>query len=181
MDREKNFMKNILSKKKTALSLLLVTLVLTGLYAYMLARPISFGMGYHNETVYDGGIFEGTMKFNSDGTMVNCNTNFNEELKSRYYYKDGYVFFTMAQTDEEYEKEIAEINENFAEAIQQPFYADEINAFQLVAMENDGYKTVYTCMPTIIFAIVGGIVALILMGLTAFAFILSKNTGRFVS
>ena len=55
----------------------------------------------------------------------------NQEMKSRYYYKDGYVFFTLAQTDEGYKKEIISINENFDEAIKTPFYADKINSFQL--------------------------------------------------
>ena len=83
----------------------------------MLARPISYGMDYRAVVEYEGGVFEGTMKFKSDGTMVNKNTNFEEEMKPFYYYKDGYVFYTTAGTDEDYEKEVAEINENFDEAI----------------------------------------------------------------
>lgn len=158
-------MKNVLSCKKTAIILLIVAIVSVGFYAYMLARPISYGMSYYNQTEYDGGVFEGTMKFHSDGTMVNLNTNFNEELKSRYYYKDGYVFFVMAKTDEEYEKEVASINENFDEAIKKPFYSDEINAFQLVVTEGDGFATVYTCKPAIVFAIIGGIVEFVLVAL----------------
>ena len=54
-------MKNILSNLKTAVILLIVTIISLGFYAYMLARPISYGMDYHNETVYEGGTFEGTM------------------------------------------------------------------------------------------------------------------------
>lgn len=98
----------------------------------MLARPISYGMSYHNETVYDGGIFEGTMKFYSDKTMVNSNTNFDNEINSRYYYKDGYVFFVSAETDEEYETEITSINKDFDQAIKIPFYSDKINSFRLI-------------------------------------------------
>ena len=97
-------MKNLLSNKKTAIILLVASILLLGFYAYMLARPISYGMAYHNETEYEGGVFEGTMKFYSDKTMVNTNTNFEEEIESRYYYKYGYVFFTMAETDEAYDE-----------------------------------------------------------------------------
>lgn len=165
-------MKNILSNLKTAVILLIVTIISLGFYAYMLARPISYGMDYHNETVYEGGTFEGTMKFYSDGTMVNCNTNFNEEIKSRYYYKNCYVFYTLAETDEEYKEETASINENFDEAIKAPFYADEINAFNLVASEGDGYSIIYTCMPAIIIAVVGGVAELILIGLVCASLIL---------
>ena len=47
----------------------------------MLARPISYGMDYRAVVEYEGGVFEGTMKFKSDGTMVNENTNFEEAIK----------------------------------------------------------------------------------------------------
>lgn len=168
-------MKNILSCKKTSIILFIITIISLGLYTYMIARPVSYGMTYHNETAYEGGTFEGTMKFHADGTMVNSNTNFNQEMESRYYYKDGYVFFTLAQTDEEYKKEIASINENFDEAIKMPFYADEINSFQLIATEGDGFTTVYTCKPAIVFAVVGGVVELALIALTFAAVLLSKK------
>lgn len=168
-------MKNILFCKKTSIILFIITIISLGLYTYMIARPVSYGMAYHNETAYEGGTFEGTMKFHADGTMVNSNTNFNQEMESRYYYKDGYVFFTLAQTDEEYKKEIASINENFDEAIKTPFYADEINSFQLIATEGDGFTTVYTCKPAIVFAVVGGVIELALIALTFAAVLLSKK------
>jgi hypothetical protein len=141
----------------------------------MIARPVSFGMAYHNETVYEGDTFKGTMKFYADGTMVNSNTNFKEEMESRYYYKGGYVFFTLAQTDEAYDEEVAFINKNFDEATKMPFYADEINAFKLVVTEGDGYETVYTCTPAIVFAIIGGVCAAALIGATCVSLILFKK------
>jgi hypothetical protein len=168
-------MKNLLSNKKTAIILLVASILLLGFYAYMLARPISYGMAYHNETEYEGGVFEGTMKFYSDKTMVNTNTNFEEEIESRYYYKYGYVFFTMAETDEAYDEEVDFINKNFDEATKMPFYADEINAFKLVVTEGDGYETTYTCTPAIVFAIIGGVVAAALIGATCVCLILFKK------
>lgn len=171
-------MKKFLSCKKTAMVLLIITILSIGFYSYMLARPISYGMSYHNETVYDGGVFEGTMKFYPDKTMRNSNTNLNEGIASRYYYKDGYVFFTLAQTDEQYEKEIASINDNFDASLKMPFYADEINSFRLVATEGDGFTTVYTCRSAIAFAIAGGVIELILIGFTCISFILRKKTEK---
>lgn len=165
-------MKKLLSNKKTAIALLIATVILLGFYVYMLARPISYGMAYHNKSEYAGGVFEGTMKFYSDETMTNSNTNFYEELESRYYYKDGYVFFTMADTDEKYEEEVDFINKNFDEAIKMPFYADEINAFRVVATEGDGFETVYTCTPAIVFAITVGIAIAALIGLTSASWLL---------
>ena len=168
-------MKKILTFTKTTVILLVASIIFIGFYTYMLARPISYGMSYHNKTSDEGGFFEGTIKFYSDGTMVNCNTNFNEEMNSRYYYKDGYVFFTSAKTDKEYEEEIASINENFDEAISIPFYADKINSFKLVLSENDGYTIVYTCTPAIVFAIVGGVIELILIALICASIILRNK------
>ena len=170
-------MKIFLSNKKTVITLLVATILLLCFYAYMLARPISYGMAYHNETEYEGGAFEGTMKFYSDKTMVNTNTNFEEELTSRYYYKDGYLFFTMAQTDEEYESEVAQINEDFDAAVRQPFYAGKINAFRIV-LENEGYSLVYTCQPAIVFAVVGGLVELALFGVALRGLLFTKKSEK---
>lgn len=168
-------MKNLLSNKKTTVILSIITIVSIILYTYMIARPISLGMGYYNQTEYDGVVFEGTMKFYPDKTMINSNTNFNEEMESRYYYKNGYVFFTLAQTDEEYEKEVASINENFDIAIKTPFYADEINSFKLVVTEGDDFTMVYTCKPAIVFAVVGGAIELVLIAFTVAAALLCKK------
>ena len=158
-------MKNFLSCKKTLIVLLVITIISLGFYAYMLARPIFYGMDYRAVVEYEGGVFEGTMKFKSDGTMVNKNTNFEEEMKSFYYYKDG-----------DYEKEVAEINENFDEAIKTPFYADKINAFKLVAAEDDGYSTVYNCASAVLFAVIGGVIEVILIGLIFVSFIVRKKS-----
>ena len=74
-----------------------VTTILLCFYIYMIARPVSYGMKYHTEYEYEGVAFEGTLIFNADGSMVNLNTNFSEELISRYYYKDGYIFLILSE------------------------------------------------------------------------------------
>lgn len=170
-------MKNILSRKTTAIILLIITVLSLGFYAYMIARPISYGMSYHNHTAYEGGTFDGSMKFYSDTTMLNSNTNLGAELESRYYYKDGYVFFVLAGTEQGYEAEVAFINEHFEEAIERPFYADKINAFRLFVAEADGYATVYTCTPAIVFAIIGGVVEVTLVAFACAAVLLWKKKG----
>ena len=81
-------MKNILSKTRTAIVLLCITVLLLGSYAYMLARPISYGMGYYNSVVYEDVKFAGELRFNSDGTYSYENTNFDEKMTEYYYYKD---------------------------------------------------------------------------------------------
>ena len=168
-------MKNALSCIKTSIILLIVTVLFLGFYTYMLARPISYGMSYHNEIVYEGVEFEGTLKFYPDGKVLNENTNFKEPLENYYYYKDGYVFSLMATTDGEREYEVAYINENFDEAVAAPFYAARINAFRQVSEGMDEYVTTYTCTGAIIFAAVGGFVALALSAITVCSFVFSKK------
>lgn len=169
-------MKNILSYTKTTIILLLLTVLFLGFYTYMLARPISYGMSYHNEIVYEGVAFEGDSKFYPDGKVLNDNTNFEEPFEDYYYYKDGYVFFLLAQTEEEYESEVAYINENFDEAVDSPFYAVKINAFRYFPEGIDREITTYTCTGAIIFAVAGGVSVLVLIALTVSSFALSKKS-----
>ena len=168
-------MKNILSKTKTAIILLIVTVLLLGSYVYLLTCPIAYGMEYRNESVYEGEVFKGSLKYSPDGKVISENTNFDEPFEMYYYYKDGYVFNLMAETDEEYEAEVAYINENFKEASSTPFYAVKTNAFKQVAVGMDEDATTYTCIGAIIFATVGGIDCLLLIALTAYSFALSKK------
>ena len=168
-------MKNILSKTKTAIILLIVTVLLLGSYVYIIASPVTYGMKYRNETVYEGEVFKGSLKYSPDGKVVGENTNFDEPFEMYYYYKDGYVFNLMAKKDEEYEAEVATINENFDEAVATPFYASKINAFKQVAVGLDEDVTTYTCKGAIVFAIIGGIDRLLLIALTACSFVLSKK------
>ena len=81
----------------------------------------------------------------------------------------------VAKNDAEYEAEVAQINENFDEALATPFYAVKTNAFKQVAVGMEEDATTYTCMGAIIFAIVGGIDRLLLIALTVSSFVLSKK------
>ena len=168
-------MKNILSKTKTAIILLIVTVLLLGSYVYIIASPVTYGMKYRNETVYEGELFKGSLKYSPDGKVISENTNFDEPFEMYYYYKDGYVFNLMATNDEEYEAEVAYINENFDEASSTPFYAFKTNAFKQIAVGTDADVTTYTSIGAIIFAIVGGVLELALIALTASSFVLSKK------
>ena len=168
-------MNNILSKTKTAVILLIVTILLVGSYIWIVANPVTYGMKYRNETVYEGEVFKGSLKYSPDGKVVSENTNFDEPLEMYYYYKDGYVFHLMAINDEEYEAEVAYINENFDEAVASPFYAVKTNAFKQVAAGMDEDATTYTCTSAIVFAVAGGVAALALIALTVSSFALSKR------
>ena len=165
-------MKKILSCVTTVIVLFSVTILSLGFYAYMLIRPVSYEMSYTNSSVYEGVEFEGRLEFYSDSTMLTKNTSFNEGLESYYYYKDGYVFFILSQTEEGYQEEVANINRDFEEAVNTPFYASKINAFRLATTGPDGYTLVYTCTPAIVFAVVGGVVEMALLGVSITALLM---------
>ena len=114
------------------------------------------------------------MTFSCDGTMVIRNTTFEEEIEAYYYYKDGYVFFLEAQTEEAREEEIAYIDNNFDVAVRSPFSA-ETSASKQILTGPDGYTTVYTCKSASVFALVYGVFELVLVGLTFIAFALRKK------
>ena len=171
-------MKKFLSSKKVAGILLAVTIISLSLYTYVITSPISYGMGYHVKTESMGMPFEGTMTFKKDGTVINRNTNFIDERTSRYYYRDGYIFFTLATDDEGYEKEVAEINADFEKAVNTPFYACETNAFKLYFAGEDDYSMVYTCTATVIYTWTFGVIELALTVFTCMAFILSKKNSK---
>ena len=168
-------MKNILFCKKTAVILLAVTILFLALCAYMVARPISYGMEYSAEMVYEGEVFEGTMIFKNDTTFITRNVNYDEDMVARYYYKEGYVFFMVATTDEEYAEEVAEIDEKFDAFIELPFYSYRINAFRLAAGEDDDFSSPYICTSAIVWASVFGGVSLLLIALTGTSFVLSRK------
>ena len=168
-------MKNILSKTKTSIILLCITVLLVGSYICIVASPISYGMKYRNETVYDGQTFKGSLKYTLGGKVISENTNFAEPMEMYYYCKDGFVFNLMATNDEEYDAEVAYINANFDEAIATPFYAFKTNSLRLFAVGTDESVTTYTCIGGFIYAIVGCADRLLLIALTVYSFVLSKK------
>ena len=171
-------MKKLLSSSKTAVILLIVTILSLGAYVYMLARPISYGMPYSNKSEYEGVTFEGYLKFYPGKKMLNYNSNYNEEIEFFYYYKDGYIFSLMATTDAEYEEEVAYINEKFEEAVNSPFYSSTTNAFKHVNVGPDGTEAVYTCIPAIVTAIAGGVIEVLLVALTGVSFCFAKHSEK---
>ena len=84
----------------------------------------------------------------------------------------------MAETEEAYQKEVESINADFEGAVNLPFYASKINAFKLVSTGPDGYTMTYTCTPAIVFAVVGGVVELALLGASAVSLMLYIKTKK---
>ena len=148
----------------TALILAAIAIILLVVGIYGMTRPMSYGSDYYHAVFYDGEDFNGTMTFYPDNTMMIRNTNFDEDMKLFYYYKNGYVFFPMAQTEAEYQEEVAAINADFEGAVNAPFYGSKINAFRLSSEGPDGYKSVYICQLPVMMLVVWGAIELALIG-----------------
>ena len=159
----------------TALILAAVAIIILAVGLYGLTRPISYGASYYHATFYSGEDFNGTMIFYPDNTLVISNTNFDEEFACYYYYKDGYAFFIFGETEAEYAAEVAAINEDFAGAVNTPFYASKINAFSHVSEGLDDYKSVYICQISVMMAVLWGAVELVLICFTFGAVVRCKK------
>lgn len=150
--------------KAKVITLSIIAIILLVLCINVAVSPIFYGSSYYHASFYEGEDFQGSMTFYPDNTMMVDNTNLGEEITMRYYYKDGYIFFIFAQTEAEYETEVAAINEDFEGAINTPFYASKINAFSITSEGIDGYTSVYLCQSSIMTLVMFGAIDLLLLG-----------------
>ena len=157
-------MNNTRSYQIRAMILVVLAIALLVVGIYGMTRPLAYGCDYYHAVFYDGEDFNGTMTFYSDNTMVFRNTNFEEDITFFYYYKNGYVFFGMSQTESEYQEEVAAIDADFEGALNTPFYASKINPFKLSSEGPDGYKSIYLCQSSIMMVVVWGAIELVLIG-----------------
>ena len=81
-----------------------IAIVLLVVVIYGTSSPMSYGCDYYHAAFYEGEDFNGTMVFYPDNTMVIRNTNLDEDYKAYYYYKNGYIFFILVQTEAEYQR-----------------------------------------------------------------------------
>ena len=171
-------MKKLLRSAKTLIVLLVVTVLSLGFYAYMLLRPISYGMEYTHRSEYDGASFSAAWVFDTDNTLLITSDTYPDGEELYYYYTKGNVFTLNATTPEEFEAEVAEIEADLDAALNTPFYSAKVSAFASVSTAPDGYTATYTCVPAIIFALVCGVAELVLVALTVFAFVTSKSAPK---
>ena len=157
------------------LILVVVAIVWLAVGIFGVTCPMAYDTSYYHATFYEGEDFNGTMTFHKDNTMAVNNTNFDEEFVCYYYYKDGYIFFPVGMTQEEYEEEVAAIEADFEGAVNAPFYASKINGFRLSSEGLDGYTSVYICQSSVMMAIVWGVVQLVLLGFTVAAVLRGKK------
>lgn len=153
------------TNRTKALILIVIAIIWLVAGIYGMTRPIAYGVNYYHATMYEGDDFNGTMIFHPDNTMVVRNTNFDEDMAFRYYFKDGYVFFPMPDGDAEYASEVEAILADFEGAVSNPFYASKISAFQISSDGLDGYQSVYICQISIMMAVIWGVIELVLVAI----------------
>ena len=159
----------------TALILAVIAILLLVVGIYGITRPMSYRSDYYHAVFFEGEVFNGTMTFHKDNTMVVSNTNFDEEFQLFYYYKNGYSFFLLGETQEEREAEVAAIDADFEGALNTPFYASKINPFRLSSEGPDGYTSIYICQSAVMMAVVWCAIELALIGFAIASVIREKK------
>ena len=174
-------MKKILSNAKVAFILLLITGILLDCYIHVITRPVSYGLPYRNETLYDSNGFEETMTFYRDGSVVTESTELDEPIVNYYHYRGGRLFILKADTEEGRKEEIQYINKNFKEASSVPSYSESIDAFVYTTEDlqngDEGYF-IYACKTVYVFTVTAGIIELVMIGLTCASLILYSKAQR---
>ena len=183
-------MKKFLSNKATKVALCLVTLLVTVFYVFMLVRPVST-LGTYNRTTETkiasyNRVTEEKLKF-IDGKkfkITSVTTFKDEELDpvetEMWYFVEDSKFFPGSSvefiSEENFDKLVEETKK--AEDFDKVLEANEtkISAFKLVFDEN----TVYENKSMAVFAIIGGIVELVLLAGTVYVVTLktSKKTSK---
>lgn len=191
-------MKKIITSKITLFTALAVAVLFLGLYVYMIARPIAYGMKYEfsgeapyiveEEEISSEFDIEMTFHMNDKVSINNKTSDFKGE--SYYYYQAGYIYFCQAQNEEEYNAEVKEIKADWdnimavlnketvtleEESVLLSVY--KINAFELESQARE-IELAQTCNGTIIFTVIGGVVELLVIGLAVTSFVIGKKTSK---
>lgn len=158
-------MKKFLGKKVTMISFVVVAVVLAVFYIGMLVRPVAIGFTYKGEIAYGlNDTMDMTVKVNS-GSEVDVTLKYPDQSKDelenvRYVEHDGEIYllmdyFTMQPeklTDKQYKERKKEILRNWDTYEEAAF---DINAFEI---EMDDDEDTLTCVGSIVFAVIGGVV-----------------------
>lgn len=168
-------MKKFLSKKSTKILFIILTIVLTAVYVYMLVRPISYGMTYKNETTALGITTTREATFLSSKKMkVTTTTGSSTKTVEQWIYCQGgkvvVVDPTGVMTEELYNMAVDTQEERDA-LIKGATY--NLNAFGGEGLAGD-----YKCAGAVAFAIVGGVVELVLITFTALTFVFASKKAK---
>lgn len=157
-------MKKFLGKKSVFLSLLVTVVLFTGLYIYMLVRPVAYGFTYEGISSIARAEIECTFK---SSKVVEIEIE-DEVIELYYYQDDGKLIFlttTDRMSEDEYEDLIEDAREQDDYEEQLDKLKTRVNAFEAVI--DPGIPGVSSltvkCEDSVTFAIVGGIVELAIL------------------
>jgi len=143
-------MKKFLGKKPVMITFIAVAVVLLVAYIGMLVRPVAIGFNY---TQKEDGM---TISYNFGFKKVKATMSMGDEketMEAYYFCKDNVVVFDsmgVVKNNEDYKEWTKELKDNWKTYKKTGI---EINAFNL-EVGND----TYTCVGSIILAVVGGVV-----------------------
>ncbi len=167
-------MKKFLSKKPVKITFIALAIAFLAFYAYMLIRPVSFGMSYKETTTQFGKEVTNTIKFkNGKKARITRESDGSKTWSDVWVYCDGYSYTVVGSTDyiteKVYEDRVKDLKAQKKE--NKELYEEgmiDINAFSL---DEDA-----TCTGAIVFAVVGGVVELILITFTSLTFVFAKKS-----
>ena len=159
-------MKKFFGKLPVMITFVALAVIFAAVYIGMLVRPVAIGMTYKGEVTMYGQTAEISVKVKSGKKLEMTTEVAGTTITNEGYYleKDGYIVFLDAQNDEDYKAEKKEILDNWDEckaildAGMSEMGGTDCNAFGVKVMGED-----FKCTGSVVFAIVGGIVELILL------------------
>lgn len=167
-------MKKFLTTKLAKILFLVLAVAMAGVYVFMLVRPISVGMTYKNETETSISTTQTEVTvLNSKKMKIKTTTNSNftgvTTSENEYYIcsEGGKVAIVGALNDEMYEA-MTDTEEERENLVKLATY--EFNAFAM-----QGPMGEYKCTGAVVFAIVGGIIELILVGFVIATFTIKPS------
>lgn len=157
-------MKKFFGKLPVMITFVALAVVMAVVYIGMLVRPVAIGMTYKGEVSRYGETAEISVKVKS-GKKLEMTTKVDGSTltdEGYYFEKEGYIVFMEASNNDEYKAEKEELIKNW-EITKSMIKTTgmggiDCNAFGVEVMGED-----FTCIGSIVFAIVGGIIELVLL------------------
>lgn len=169
-------MKKFLKKKPVMITFVVLAIAMLAVYIGMLVRPVAVGMTYKGTSIVAGREVEHKYKIN-DGRTLTYYIGDDKEGTKMWYFTKGYEMVIMepvstnellGMTEEEYKDKVKEYKEKWDNVIGKI----STNAF---AFGNDDKVT---SAGTVVFAVIGGIVTILLLTFAGASVAVSVSTKK---
>ncbi|MBE5741264.1 MAG: hypothetical protein E7351_01880 [Clostridiales bacterium] len=160
-------MKKFLKKKPVMITFIVLAVLMLVFYIGMMVRPVAWWMDYS----YKGEKVTQTITFNNDKSLKTKMKSENSTYENAYsvYVKEGYLFLVgdKDMSKDDYNEATKAIDDTFAVS-KSSAVATEVNAFSMKVGDQK-----YVCVGQYVFAVVGAIVEVALLGFAVTSVILS--------